>query len=56
MKRELFLQKELSLFNRGGIFYSRRIGGDLSSSGEDFTQENEKVSSSDNSIDLNQCN
>ncbi len=51
-EKRAFFTEGTELFNRGGIFYSRRIGGDLSSSGEDFTQENEKVSSSDNSIDL----
>jgi len=51
-EKRAFFTEGTELFNKGGIFYSRRIGGDLSSSGEDFTQENEKVSSSDNSIDL----
>ena len=51
-EKRAFFTEGTELFNRGGIFYSRRIGGDLSSSGEDFIQENEKVSASDNSIDL----
>ena len=51
-EKRAFFTEGTELFNRGGIFYSRRIGGDLSSSGEDFVQENEKVSASDNSIDL----
>jgi len=51
-EKRAFFTEGTELFNRGGIFYSRRIGGDLSSSGEDFTQENESVLSSDNSIDL----
>ena len=51
-EKRAFFTEGTELFNRGGIFYSRRIGGDLSTSGEDFIEENEQVSGSDNSIDL----
>ena len=51
-EKRAFFTEGTELFNRGGIFYSRRIGGDLSNSGEDFIQENEQVLGSDNSIDL----
>ena len=51
-EKRAFFTEGTELFNRGGVFYSRRIGGDLNKSGEDFLEENEEVISSDNSIDL----
>ena len=51
-EKRAFFTEGTELFDRGGVFYSRRIGGDLDVDPEDYLQENESVLSSDNSIDL----
>jgi hypothetical protein len=51
-EKRAFFTEGTELFDRGGVFYSRRIGGDLDVNPEDYLQENESVLSSDNSIDL----
>ena len=51
-EKRAFFTEGTELFNKGGVFYSRRIGGDLSNSAEDFVEDNEEVLNSDNSIDL----
>jgi hypothetical protein len=51
-EKRAFFTEGTELFNRGGVFYSRRIGGDLNNNGEDFLEENETVINSDNTIDL----
>ena len=51
-EKRAFFTEGTELFDRGGVFYSRRIGGDLDVNPEDYLQDNESVLSSDNSIDL----
>ena len=51
-EKRAFFTEGTELFDRAGVFYSRRIGGDLDVDPEDYLQENESVLSSDNSIDL----
>ena len=51
-EKRAFFTEGTELFDQGGVFYSRRIGGDLDVNPEDYLQENESVLSSDNSIDL----
>jgi len=51
-EKRAFFTEGTELFDRGGVFYSRRIGGDLDADPEDYLQENESVLSSDSSIDL----
>ena len=51
-EKRAFFTEGTELFDRGGVFYSRRIGGDLDVNPENYLQENESVLSSDNSIDL----
>ena len=51
-EKRAFFTEGTELFNRGGVFYSRRIGGDLNNNVEDFLEEDETVISSDNTIDL----
>ncbi|MDG1218642.1 MAG: DUF5916 domain-containing protein [Flavobacteriaceae bacterium] len=51
-EKRAFFTEGTELFDRAGVFYSRRIGGDLNVDPEDYLQENESVLSSDNSIDL----
>ena len=51
-EKRAFFTEGTELFDRGGVFYSRRIGGDLDVNPEDYLRDNESVLSSDNSIDL----
>jgi len=51
-EKRAFFTEGTELFDKGDVFYSRRIGGELDVDPEDFLEANEVVLSSDNSIDL----
>ena len=52
-EKRAFFTEGTELFNKvQSVFYSRRIGGELSVDAEDYLLENERILTSDNSIDL----
>ena len=52
-EKRAFFTEGTELFNKvQSVFYSRRIGGELTVDAEDYLEANERILASDNSIDL----